>query len=247
MWSCFVRPRRDIELRAQQISHIRYNPDDNQMFYKENPVRSSAISQALRDFIDFLKAQKGRVLLICHSEKSYHSFVLTEALIACNLVEEFRRVFHGWVDARLLFQQAERANAGSQGPISFSLEALYERHTERPFTAHESRSRVTALWDIIEQNGHIAVNSDDMFYTSTLDYTLKRITWREAVDERDGEHRAATGDTARTASKHEIGWDDVQRAYRANGEQEVTALLDGKVKSGPIARIIDYLNRTVNE
>ena len=215
------------------------------MYYDGDRVDSFGINEVLQEFIRFLEGQdRGRgVLLICHSE-SYHCYVLTEAVIACNLIERFRTVLYRWLDVKPFFMEVEEAAYDD-----YSLGALYGRHTRGEFTAHESRGRVAALSEIFEQNTDINVDSDDESYTSTLDYTLNRITWREAVDVKDSrgrvvERRAATDDTARKASKRGIVWDDVQRAYRAEREQGVTELLRGR--RDVRGRIVAYLNRTEN-
>ena len=162
------------------------------MYYDGRPVDSLSINQSLENFIVFLRQQRRSVLLICHSENSYYGYALIEALIACNLVEPFRQVFHRWVDAVLLFQQ-RGFNAG-QGNDDFSLEALYLHYRPPPFNAHDSIGRVAALSEIIEQNRDINVDPDNKFYAFTLDDLIDHVTEEDEADETDEE--AAAEDTA---------------------------------------------------
>ena len=63
------------------------------------------ITECLKEFIDFLKASKSRVVLAAHNGRVFDSRILVKALFKENLSDAFQSVVMGSLDTLPLFKK----------------------------------------------------------------------------------------------------------------------------------------------
>ena len=73
-----------------------------QLLYKSTPVQTLNITECLKEFIDFLKASKSRVVLAAHNGRVFDSRILVKALFKDNLLDAFQSVVMGFVDTTII-------------------------------------------------------------------------------------------------------------------------------------------------
>lgn len=99
----YALPQYGISLEASQANKLIVVA--GQLLYKTTPVQTLNITECLKEFNDFLKGSKSRVVLAAHNGRVFHSRILAKALFKKNLLRAFQSVVIGFVDTLPLFKK----------------------------------------------------------------------------------------------------------------------------------------------
>ena len=101
------------------------------------------ITECLKEFIDFLKASKSRVVLAAHNGRVFDSRILVKALFKENLSDAFQSVVMGFLDTLPLFKKL------LPGRQSYKQESLVKDCLNKSYDVHNSLEDVKSLRNLL--------------------------------------------------------------------------------------------------
>lgn len=125
------------------------------MFHRGKPVHSSNLFFALESFFGFISRQEKCAILSGHNIKSYHCYVLFNALEAFGKIDTFKDHAAGFVDTKLLFMSQ------FQGLPSYTQQALVSSFLHCDNAAHDALQDVMFLQRLVR-----LVNFDELILKS---------------------------------------------------------------------------------
>ena len=131
-----------------------------QLLYKLKPVNSLTLPECLKEFVNFLKSLKCKVVLAAHNGKLFDSRILVKALLVANLLTEFKTAVIGFVDTLPVFKQL------LPGRKSYKQEELVRDCLTKSYDAHNGLEDVKSLKDLLlhlkPENSILSSNSFDV-------------------------------------------------------------------------------------
>ncbi|KAL1248054.1 hypothetical protein QQF64_023430 [Cirrhinus molitorella] len=138
MFNKYLLPRCTMTDGASEVTGL--TVDGPSLLFKRRPVQTVPHSQALSDFITFLKTFN-RPFLVGHNSKQFDWPILTRVLDEFDLLEEFEGVVSGCVDtlglSREMFQLSK-----------YSQQFLVEHFLQESYGAHDATEDVRTLQEL---------------------------------------------------------------------------------------------------
>ena len=154
--------------RLTQLAIVR-----GRMCHRGKPVNTKNAKEALRNFIEWLKAKEGPVVLFAHNAKLFDCKHIIYSLKKCDLMSSFQSCVVGFVDTLILFKtilpQTEK----------HSQESLVRDLLGTSYRAHDSLEDVRALQQLLsckEVNDKVIMESSftTNYAISSTKYTLNK-------------------------------------------------------------------------
>ena len=101
------------------------------------------ITECLKEFIDFLKASKSRVVLAAHNRRVFDSRILVKALFKENFSDAFQSVVMGFLGTLPLFKKLLPRRQ------SYKQESLVKDCLNKSYDVHKSLEDVKSLRNLI--------------------------------------------------------------------------------------------------
>ena len=136
-------PKHGISSQASKANKL--NVVAGQLLYKSRPVKALALTECLKEFLQFLKSLQSKVILAAHNGKVFDSRILIRALLAANLLSELQDVVIGFVDTLPMLKQL------LPGRKSYKQEELVKDCLHKNYDAHNGLEDVKSLRALLLQ------------------------------------------------------------------------------------------------
>lgn len=136
----YAVPKHGISPQASQANKLTVVAGN--LLYKSRPVKAVPLIDCLKEFVDFIKSLKSKVILVAHNGKVFDSRILFKALLEANLLSELETVVIGFIDTLPMFKQL------LPGRKSYKQEELVDC-LNKNYDAHNGLEDVKSLKDLL--------------------------------------------------------------------------------------------------
>jgi len=162
-FNSYMVPTKPISAGASRVTQITVKR--GKLHHMGKPVDAVEMKSALQKFVNWLKANKKKVVLFAHNANAFDSKRIIYTLMRCNLLDPFRECVAGFVDTLSLFKNVlpERK--------TYSQESLVTDLLGVSYGAHDSLEDVRALQKLVS---HVNVSSKEISESSfTVNYAVE--------------------------------------------------------------------------
>ncbi len=233
VFSCYVVPKREIELGAEQTTGISCEPASSSspaiMRHNNVIVTSKSCKEALLAFLDFCRPHSS-IILAAHNCRNFDSKVLTAALQNTGLIQDFLDIVVAYGDTLKLSKTLHK------GLNSYRQEDLVTNFLKQTYEAHNAVGDVEALVTLLH---HWKVSPQDM---AKYTFGTRECHYQKEFLQQKSKHLASYDELAtRTVIKRStaenlagsgLSLRHVQLIYKRKGSDGLRDSFSGKNEAG---------------